>query len=205
MFIKYISKPTFKNGLIFNENLAAVEYIKEKLQLDKPIYVGFSILDLSKLLMYDFHYSFIKKKYGDKVKLLFTDTDSLCYRLETDDFYKDMMKHKDLFDLSEMKGEFNENTNKKVIGKMKMEYSNNAIREFIGLKSKMYSIKLNDNSEEKKAKGIKKYVIKKTLKHEKYNAILESGKLDYCYQKMIGSKKHQLYTLKQKKISLCIR
>ena len=116
--------------------------------------------------MYDFHYSFIKKKYGDKVKLLFTDTDSLCYRLETDDFYKDMMKHKDLFDLSEMKGEFNENTNKKVIGKMKMEYSNNAIREFIGLKSKMYSIKLNDNSEEKKAKGIKKYVVKKTLKHE---------------------------------------
>jgi hypothetical protein len=78
-FQKYVSKPTFINGVIFNENLVGVHYVQEKLKLNKPIYVGFSILDISKTQMYDFHYGFIKNYYGDKEKLLFTDTDSLCY------------------------------------------------------------------------------------------------------------------------------
>ena len=82
-FQKYVSKPTFINGVIFNENLIGVHYIQEKLKLCKPIYVGFSILDLSKTLMYDFHYGFIKNKYSNKAKLLFTDTDSLCYEIQT--------------------------------------------------------------------------------------------------------------------------
>src|ERR1051325_4631621 len=72
-FEKYVSKPNFINGVIFNENLVGVKYVQEKLKLCKPIYVGFSILDISKTLMYDFHYGFIKKKYGDRIKLLFTD------------------------------------------------------------------------------------------------------------------------------------
>jgi len=201
-FRKYVAKPTFINGIIFNEDLVAVENIKEKLMLNKPIYVGFTILDLSKLLMYDFHYGFVRKKYGDNAKLLFTDTDSLCYELKTNDFYKDMIEHKDLYDLSDMKGEFNDNTNKKVIGKMKMEYPNNAIVEFIGLRSKMYSIKLNDSKEDKKAKGVKKYVIKKNLKHEMYSNILESGRNIHCKMMMIRSMKHQLYTIEQNKVSL---
>ena len=202
MFKKYVAKPSFLNGVIFNDDLVAVEYVKEKLKLNKPIYVGFSILDLSKTLMYDFHYGFIKNKYGDKAKLLFTDTDSLCYEIQTEDFYKDMYQHKELFDLSDMKGEFNDNTNKKVIGKMKMEYPDNVIKEFIGLKSKMYSIKLDDDKESKKAKGVKTYVIKKDLKHEYYNNILTSGKNMYSKMKLIRSMKHQLYTLEMNKVSL---
>ena len=96
-FQKYVSKPTFINGKIFNENLVAVHCVKEKLMLDKPIYVGFSILDLSKTLMYDFHYGYIKTKYGAKAILLFTDTDtdSLCYEIETQDVFEDMYRDKE--------------------------------------------------------------------------------------------------------------
>jgi hypothetical protein len=202
MFKKYVAKPTFVTGVIFNDDLVGVEYVKENLKLNKPIYVGFSILDLSKTLMYDFHYGFIKQKYGDNAKLLFTDTDSLCYEIKTNDFYKDMYNSKEMFDLSDMKGEFNDNTNKKVIGKMKMEYPDNVIREFIGLKSKMYSIKLDDGKESKKAKGVKKYVINKDLKHEHYDNILMSGTTMYSKMKLIRSMKHLLYTLEQNKVSL---
>jgi len=100
--IKYISKPTYVNSKIFNENLVAVHNIMEKVKLDKPIYVGFSILDISKTLMYDFHYKYIKKLYDDKSKLLFTDTDSLCNEIETKNIYQDMFNNKDYFDLSDM-------------------------------------------------------------------------------------------------------
>ena len=135
-------------------------------------------------------------------KLLFTDTDSLCYEIQTKDFYKDIFKHKELFNLSDMKGEYNNSTNKKVIGKMKMEYPDNLIKEFIGLKSKMYSIKLDDDKESKKAKGVKTYVIKKDLKHEYYDNMLASGKNMYSKIQLIQSMKHQLYTLEMNKVSL---
>lgn len=86
---KLVSKPTYVNSKIFNEDLVAVHKIKETLTLDRPAYVGICILDLSKTLMYDFHYNYIKEKYGSKAKLLFIDTDSLCYEMETGDAYKD--------------------------------------------------------------------------------------------------------------------
>ena len=86
---KLASKPTYVSSKIFNENLVAVHKIKEILILNRPAYVGMCILDLSKTLMYDFHYNYIKKKYGDKAKLLFTDTDSLTYEIEAEDVYKD--------------------------------------------------------------------------------------------------------------------
>ena len=87
---KLVSKPTYVNRKIFNENLAAVNNIKEIPTLDRPAYVGMFILDLSKRLMYDFHYNYIKSRYNDKAKLLFTDTDSLCYEMETEDIYREL-------------------------------------------------------------------------------------------------------------------
>jgi hypothetical protein len=201
-FLKYVSKPTFINSKIFNENLVAVHYVKEKLLLEKPIYVGFSILDISKTRIYDFHYSYIKPKYGRSAKLLFTDTDSLCYEIETDDIYKDFYKDKHLFDLSDVTGEFNNNANKKKIGKMKMEHPNDVITEFIGLRSKMYSIKLNSQKEEKKAKGIVKSVVKKDLKHEMYDNTLQTTEKLYSQMKIIRSEKHRVYTMTTNKISL---
>ena len=86
---KLVPKPTFVSSKIFNENLVAVHKIKEVLTLDRSAYVGICILDLFKRLMYDFHYNYIKLKYGEKAKLLFTDTDSLCYEIESKDAYKD--------------------------------------------------------------------------------------------------------------------
>ena len=92
---KLASKPTYVSSKIFNENLVAVHKIKETLTLNRPEYVGMCILDLSKVLMYDFHYNYIKKKYGDKAKLLFTDTDSLTYEIKAEDVYKDFWNDKD--------------------------------------------------------------------------------------------------------------
>ena len=83
--IKISSKPTFVSSKIFDENLVAVRRVKGRLLMNKPIYVGMSILDISKCLMYEFHYNHIKAKYGSKARLLFTDTDSLCYEIETKD------------------------------------------------------------------------------------------------------------------------
>ena len=87
---KLAAKTNYDQYTIFDENLIAVDMKKTKLYFNKPIYLGMSILDLSKSLMYDFHYNYIKTKYGDKEKLLFTDTDSVTYEIKTKDFYKDI-------------------------------------------------------------------------------------------------------------------
>ena len=139
--LKLTSKPTFVSSKIFNENLVAVHKIKETLTLNRPAYVGMCILDLSKTLMYNFHYNYIKRQYDDKVKLLFTDTDSLTYEIEADDVYLDFWKDKHLFDNSDYPQEsiYYSNKNKKVIGKFRDEAAGIPITEFIGLRSKMYS------------------------------------------------------------------
>lgn len=99
--LKLSAKPGFKSFQIFNNDLASVELSKQKLILNRPIYVGFSILDLSKVLMYDFHYNYIKKRYEDFASLCFTDTDSLCYDISTDDLYEDMKQDQSYFDFSD--------------------------------------------------------------------------------------------------------
>ena len=198
-----VKKPNFISSKIFNENLVAVHNIKQKLYMNQPIYVGFSILDLSKYHMYNFHYGFVKNKYGSDAKLLFTDTDSLCYEITTDDFYRDMFDNKEQFDLSDMKLEqFKNSENKKVVGKFKDETQGIPICEFIGLRSKMYSIKLDDDSEKKTAKGIVRNVIKKHLKHENYKQILDSGGRMNSSMKMIRSFDHDIYTVNVIKVSL---
>ena len=120
---KLTSKPTYVSSKIFNKNLMAVHKIKETLTLNRPAYVGMCILDLSKTLMHDFHYNYIKKKYNDRAKLLFTDTDSLTYEIETVDAYKDFWTDQDMFDSSDYpeNSPYYCNTNKKIIGKFKDE------------------------------------------------------------------------------------
>ena len=116
--LKLASKPTYVSSKVFNENLVAVHKIKEALTLNRPAYVGMCLLDLSKTLMYEFHYNYIKKKYGDRAKLLFIDTDSLTYEIEAEDVYQDLWNDKDKFDNSDNPENFPyyHNTNKKVIG-----------------------------------------------------------------------------------------
>ena len=158
-FTRLTFKPTFLSSKIFNKNLVAVHKIKETLKLNRPAYVGMCILDLSKTLMYDFHYNYIKKEYGSRA-----NTDSLTYEIETEDIYEDLWKSKELFDNSDYpkgsKYEFQEN--KKVIGKFKDESCGKIISEFVGLRSKMYSYIMENGEGGMTAKGIKKNIIKKT-------------------------------------------
>ena len=141
--VKCINKPSFVSQKIFSKNFVAVHEIKPVLILNKPIYVGFSILDLSKYFMYEFHYKYIKSKFD--AKLLFTDTDSLVYNTEAKDVHEDFYQDKNLFDFSEypVDSKFFDPVNKKVAGKMKDEYK---------LRSKMYSLISVDDEELTKAK-----------------------------------------------------
>ena len=161
---KQTSKPTYVSSKIFNKNLMAVHKIKESLTLNRPAYVGICLLDLSKTLMYDFHYNYIKKKYGDRAKLLFTDTDSLTYKTEADDVYKDFWNDKDMFDNSDYpeNSPYYYNANKKVVGKFKDEACSIPITEFIGLKSKMYSYIKDNEKGGRTTKGIKKMSLRTT-------------------------------------------
>ena len=171
---KLTSKPTYVSSKIFNENLMAVRKIKEVLTLNRQAYVGMCILDLSKTLIYDFHHNYIKKKYGDRAKLLFTDTDSLTYEIEAEDVYKDFWNDKDMFDNSDYpeNSPYYYNANKKVIGKFKDEACGVPIAEFVGLKYKMYSYIKSGGKGGKTAKGIKRNVIKNNIKHEDYKNVL---------------------------------
>ena len=175
---KLTSKPTYVSSKIFNENLVAVHKIKETITLNRPAYVGMCILDLSKTLMYDFHYNYIKKKYGNKARLLFTDTDSLTYEIETEDVYKNFWNDKDKFDNSDYSesSPYFDKTNKKVIGKFKDEAAGVPICEFVGLRSKMYSYMKDNKTGGKTAKGIKKNIIKNNIKHENYKQTLFENK-----------------------------
>ena len=202
--LKMSSKPTYVSSKIFNENLVAVHKIKEVLTLNRPAYVGMCILDLSKTLMYDFHYNYIKHKYGDKAKLLFTDTDSLTYEIEAEDVYQDFWNDKDKFDNSDYPEDsrYFDKTNKKVIGKFKDEAAGLPIREFIGLRSKMYSYIKENDKVEKTAKGIKKNIIKRNIKHDDYKNILIKNEQMQHRMKTIRSERHQLGSYEINKISL---
>ena len=140
-FLKYTSKPTYITRKLFGRDYTAIHEIKPILILNKPTCIGFTVLDLSKWLMYDFHYNFIKKNFD--AELLFTDTDSLTYEIKSESIYEEFFKWKDLFDFSNYlkSSRFFDGTNKKVIGKMKDKFGGIIVGEFVGLKSKIYSIK----------------------------------------------------------------
>ena len=181
---------------------------KTSLIFNKPLYLGMCILDLSKTIMYDFHYNYIKKTYGDKAKLLFTDTDSLMYEIETEDFYKDISGDvKDRFDTSDYPPDHPSGIptgcNKKVLGMFKDEVAGSCIEEFVGLRAKLYSYIMFEVEESKKCKGIKKSVVKKSITHEDDKTCLFTGKVQYQKMNVIRSYKHEVYTEEVNKIALC--
>ena len=204
---KLVAKPNFKSRKIFSENLVSVHMKKTKLTMNKPVYLGMCILDLSKTIMYDFHYNYIKPKYGNKAKLLFTDTDSLMYEIETEDFYKDISEDvKNRFDTSD----YPENhpsgiptgINKKVLGMFKDEAGGKTIKEFVGLRAKLYSFKMDEGGESKKCKGVKKQVVESSISHEDYKTCLTTGKEQLRKQNILRSYNHEAYTEEVNKIAL---
>ena len=139
---KLIASPLYSRHVLFSNDLAGVDMRKTKLALDKPVYTGMTILDNREILMYDFFYNNLKKQYGSKCKLLYTDTDSLLLEIETDDVYKDMEANKHLFDTSDNPKEhpLYSSANKKVLGKMKDECAGTPIAECVCLRPKLYFI-----------------------------------------------------------------
>ena len=196
-YVKCVSKPTFVSQKIFSKNLVAIHKIKSVLVLNKPIYVGSSILELSKLLMYDLHYGYFKNNYN--ATLLFADTDSLVYEIKgKDDIYENIYSDRNLFDFSDYPKNYDyEVTNKKVGGKLKDELSGKISSEFIGLKSKMCSLISVDDEEKIRAK-----VVNKKLKHSEFVGVLFNIKVIRHNMKRIQSKLHRLGTYNIFKISL---
>ena len=180
---------------------------KTKVLFNKPIYLGMCILDLSKTLMYDFHYNYMKKNYGEKAKLLFTDTDSLAYEVQTEDFYRDISGDvATKFDTSNFPKDhpsgIEAGHNKKVVGMFKDEAGGQIIEEFVGLRAKLYSYKMLEGKEEKKCKGVKKPVVKKSIKFDDYKKCLFTGKEQLRKMNVIRSHKHDIYTEEVNKIAL---
>ena len=201
---KLTSKPTYVSSKIFNENLMAVHKVKETLTLNRPAYVGMCILDLSKMLMYDFHYNYIKKKYNNRARLLFTDSDSFTYEIEAEDIYKDFWNDKDMFNNSDYpeSSSYYCNVNKKIIEKFKGEACGIPITEFIGLKSKMYSYVKDNEKGGRTAKSIKKNVIENNIKHEDYKSTLINKEQMHHKMKTIRSQRHQVGSYEINKVLL---
>ena len=214
--LKRVCKPSFKRSLTIREDLAIMQCSIANLELNKPVYVGFSILDLSKLLMYEFHYNKMLQKYKDNINLCFTDTDSLLYEIITNDIYKDMFDNIDDYDFSDypMDHYLYNNLHKKEIGKFKDELNGMTLEEYIGLRPKCYSLlyrgevknnkikNKNSTNQKQTAKGTKASVKKALLRHHHYKQSVNNLTTFKVKQNVIKSKLHKIGSYHQNKISL---
>ena len=201
---KQIKKPNYDKLKIFNENLVAIHMRKTKILFDKPIYVGFCILELSKHLMYDTYYNKFQSTFKD-VKLLYTDTDSFVIHVTDRNIYKIMQENEDLFDFSDYPKEhiLYSEKNKKVLGKFKDELNGNIMTQRISLRSKMYCHKVyNSKKEDKRAKGIKKSNVKSELTFQKYYDCLFNNKNTSHEYKSFKSENHIISTISTTKKGL---
>ena len=205
-YLHTVMHPNFKSGILFGENLMGCEMGKIKVVMNKLVYLGQAILDLSKILMYEFHYDYMVPKYGlEKLKLCYMDTDSLVYDIKTEDFYTDIADDIPArFDTSGYcpNRPLPVGLNKKVIGLMKDELGGKIITDFVALRPKLYSYKKQDGSEDKTCKGITKCVVKKTLTFEDYKTCLFSDSTEYRSQLMFRSAKHEVHTIEVNKVAL---
>ena len=202
---KFVSEPNYHTTNLISEILSITEMKKTKVKMNKPIYLGLSILEISKILMYEFWYDYMKPKYNDNVRLCYMDWDSFIMNIKTNDFYKDISDGVDnRFDTSnyEVKRPLLMGKNKKVISLMKDELGGEIITEFVTLRSKTYSYLTDDSKEDKKAKGTKKCVIKKMIKFDDYKKCLLNDKVILKSQQRFISNKHDVYTENVNKIAL---
>ena len=206
---KLINKPNYKGRTIFTPNLVAIHMAKTNICMYKPKYLGMSILDISKTLMYDFHYGYIIPKYGDKVRLLFTDTDSLMYMVETEDIYEDILRDiHEWFDTSNYPTDHPSgiytDVNEMVIGMFKDEAGGKIITEFVGLRAKNYSY-VCEKKENKRCKGMKKSVTEKGIFNEDYKNCLFHDVQLRRKMNVFRSHLHDVCSVEINKIALCAR
>ena len=202
---KLVSEPNYHTINLISEDLSIIEMKKTKVKTNKPIYLGLSILEISKIFMYEFWYDYMKPKYKNNVRLCYMDTDSFIMNIKTNDFYKDISDDVDnRFDTSnyEVKRPLLMGKNKKVIGLMKDELGGKIITEFVTLRPKTYSYLTDDSKEDKKAKGTKKCIIKKMIKFDDYKKCLLNDKVILKSQQRFISNKHNVYIKNINKIAL---
>ena len=202
---KLVSEPNYHTMNYISEDLSIIEMNKTRVKMNKPIYLGLSILDISKILMYEFWYDYMKPKYGNDVKLCYMDTDSFIISIKTNDFYKDVANDVEKrFDTSnyEVDRPLPTGKNKKVIGLMKDELEGGIITEFVALRPKTYSYLTDDCKENKKAKGTKKCVIKRMIKFDDYKKCLLNDEIVLKSQQRFKIKGHNVYTENINKIAL---
>ena len=202
---KLVSEPNYHTMKLIAENLSIIEMKKVKVKINKLIYLGLSILEISKIIIYEFWYHYMKRKYGDMVKLCYTDTDSLVMTIITKDFYKDIAQDvQERFDTSNYSVDrpLSKGKNKKVIGLTKDELDGGIITEFVALRPKTYPYMTDEFIEMKKAKGTKKCVIKKMLKFEDYKKCLFGNESMLKPQQRFKSGNHEVYTENIHKIAL---
>lgn len=198
-----LAKPYFKDYKIFSENLVAIQMNKTKIEYNKPIYAGFSILDISKTVMYNFFYDYLKNLYGENVALLYTDTDSLILEISTDNFYNDIKNNLGEFDTSNFDKpnihDIPQNTS--AVGKFKDEFGGTPIKSFYGTGAKAYCVETNQNTI-KKAKGVCRSSIEKQLTLTDYVNVIEKNSRVYCTMYTFKSHSHTMYTELMHKLAL---
>ena len=202
---KLVSEPNYHIINLISEDLSIIEMKKTKVKMNKPIYLGLSILEISKILMYEFWYDYIKPKYNDNAKLCYMDMDSFIMNIKTNNFNEDIANDvENRFDTSnyEVNRPLPMGKNKKIIGLMKDELGGKIITEFVTLKPKTYSYLTDDGKEDKKAKGTKKCIIKKMIKFNDYEKRLLNDEVIFKSQKRFISKKHDVYIENINKIAL---
>lgn len=203
-----IARPNFKNCKVFDENLISIEMHKSHILINRPIIVGMCVLEISKILMYKFLYEYLKPKYGENIQVVYTDTDSFVLKIKTNDFYADIRDEPDAshFDTSAYPVDNIygiKRQNKKILGKFKDEVAGKIITEFVGLRSKCYSLRtLCEIKEIKKAKGVKKGVLKSNISFDDYFNCIKNNCIEMRKQYTICSKSHNVFTISTDKIAL---
>ena len=202
-----VSEPNYHASKQISQDLMLIEMKKVIVKMNKPIYLGQATLDISKTLMYEFWYDYIKPTYADKARLCYMDTDSFVINIKTEDFYKDIANDVEKwFDTSKYdkndKRPLPIGKNKKVIAKFKDELEGKIMTEFCALRAKAYTYKLDNDTEHKKTKGTKKSEIKRELMFENYKDSLFNDKIILRSQQRFRSDHHRVYTEEVNKISL---
>ena len=204
---KYASEPNYHTTKRISKNLLIMEMKKTEVKMNKPVYLGQAILDISKTLMYEFWYDYIKLKYEDKARLCYTDTDSVVIYDEIEDFCKDFAGDVEKwFDTSNYdkndKRPLPIGINKKVFGKFKDELGRKIMTGFCALRAKEYAYITEDDSVHKSAKGTKKCIIKREIMFEHYKDCLFNSKTIIKSQQRFRSDYHRVYTEEVNKIAL---
>ena len=202
---KLVSERNYHTMNYISEDLSIIEMKRTKVKMNKPIYLGLSILEISKILMYEFWYDYMKPKYGNNVKLCYMDTDSFIMSIKAEEFYRDIANDVEKrFDTSnyEVDRPLPTGKDKKVIGLMKDELGGSVMMEFVALRPKTYSYLTDDCKKDKKAKGTKKCVIKRIIKFNDYKNCLLNDEVVLKSQQRFKSKGHDVYTENVNKVAL---